>query len=456
VPARFHTPLALALATTLGATAAPAAQAAWTPPQTLVRNGAAANVSAAGNARGSQAFVWKVTSRRVVRTRTQTANASYVRARIRLPDGRLGRVQTISSTGTIVAAPQIGVDERGNATAVWTQAGRHLSIMAAVRPHGRHFGTPVELGRSGQFADARPALAVGRYGDAVVAWNSGRSVTVVRRGPSICAPRRARGCFRAPVRLRAGADQAVALGPLGSAYVLWAADVRAAGAFRTRLRMTVIRRDGRVLGREHAVSRAADGDAGQPSLAVRRDGTAVVAWRASLPAGGEQNLAAPIMAATSTAGALVAQPQVVSQQPGELPQVRVDARGEVVLAWNQRNSTLTNPDGPEVAVAVQPAGATAFGAPTTMNAANVAAGGASLAVDPAGNAYLVYSAAVATGRAPGGPAATSHVRPPGGAFGSPVALPADFSGAFVFSAGAKVTAVSGGSGGRTLLSDWAP
>jgi hypothetical protein len=453
VPARFHLPCALALAT-LGAAAAPAAQAAWTPPQTLIRDGAAANVSAAGNARGSQAFVWKVTSRRIIRTRTQTGDASWVRARIRLPDGRLGRVQTISSTGTIVVNPQIGVDERGNATAVWTQAGRHLTIMAAVRPHGRRFGTPFELGRSGAFADARPALAVGRYGDAVVAWNSGRSVTVVRRGPAICAPGRARGCFRAPVRLRAGADQAVALGPLGGAYVVWAAGVRTAGAFHTRLRMAVIRRDGRPLGREHAVSRAAGGDASQPSLAVRRDGTAVIAWRASLPAGGEQDDAAPIMAATSTTAALVTQPQVVSQHPGELPRVRVDARGEAVLAWDQRNSTPANPDGPEIAVAVQPAGATTFGAPTTMTPANVAADGASLAVDGTGGAYLLYSAAAATGSTPGGPAAISLVRTPGGAFGPPVALPAHFGGAFVFAAGAKVTAVSGSSGGRTLLSDW--
>jgi hypothetical protein len=95
-----------------------------------------------------------------------------------------------------------------------------------------------------------------------------------------------------------------------------------------------------------------------------------------------------------------------------------------------------------------------FGAPTTMTPANVAAGGASLAVDGAGDAYLVYGAAAATGATPAGPAGVSHVRPPGGAFGPPVALPADFGGAFVFAAGAKVTAVSGGSGGRMLLSDW--
>jgi hypothetical protein len=76
------------------------------------------------------------------------------------------------------------------------------------------------------------------------------------------------------------------------------------------------------------------------------------------------------------------------------------------------------------------------------------------AVDPAGVAYLVYSAAAGTGTTPDGAAGISHVRLPGGAFGPPVALPSGFTGAFVFTAGAKVTAVSGGSGGRTLISDW--
>jgi hypothetical protein len=454
VPARLHPSRALVLAVaTLGA-GAPAAQAGWTPPQALVRDAGAANVSAAGDARGSQAFVWKVTSRGIVRSGGRTGVASYVRARIRRADGRLGRVQTISRTGAIVADPQIGIDERGNATAVWAQAGRHLAIMAAIRPHGRRFGRPFELGRSGHFAEARPALAVGRFGDAVVAWNSGRSIEVVRRGPSVCGPRRSRGCFGAPLRLRAGAGQTLAIGPLGSAYVVWAAQDRPAGALHTRLRMTVIRRDGRALGREHAVSRAADGDASQPSLAVRRDGTAVVAWRASLPTGGEQDNAAPIVAATSTVTALAAPPDIVSQQLGELPQLRLGAQGEAILAWDQFHSTPANPDGPEIAVAGQPAGASAFGVPTTMTPADVAAGGASLAVDPVGVAYLVYSAAAGTGTTPDGAAGISHVRPPGGAFGPPVALPAGFTGAFVFTAGAKVTAVSGGSGGRTLISDW--
>ncbi len=216
-----RSPIALAVALTALAAAGPAAaQAAWTAPQAIVSQTGAANVAGVGNRHGSEAFTWVVESKRAVSAAGQRGLASWVRARIRLPDGHLGAVQTISSTRGLVRSPQIGVDENANVTAVWVQAARHLSIMAAFRPHGKRFGAPVELGRSRHFNDARPQLAVGRFGDAVVAWNHGSSVQVVRRGVASCTGRH---CFTAPLSLRKGTDQAVAIGPLGSAYVVWAA-----------------------------------------------------------------------------------------------------------------------------------------------------------------------------------------------------------------------------------------
>jgi hypothetical protein len=253
-----------------------------------------------------------------------------------------------------------------------------------------------------------------------VAWSSGRSVEVVRRGLSICAPRRSRACFGVRLRLRAGADQTVAIGPLGNAYVVWAAQSRTAGVVHTGLRMTVVRRDGRALGHEHAPTRAADGDASRPSLAVRRDGTAAVAWRASLPAG-EQDSAAPIMAATSTATAVAAPPQVVSQQLDELPQLRLGAQGEAILAWTsctRRRPTRTPRDrGRRQARGrrrVRSAGDD--DAPRTSRPAARRSPSTR-----AGVAYLVYSAAAGTGATPGGAAGITHVRPPGSVFGPPVA-----------------------------------
>ncbi|HTN24949.1 MAG TPA: hypothetical protein VL120_13230 [Solirubrobacteraceae bacterium] len=400
---------------------------------------------ATGNRHGSEAFAWTVTSTRIVRLRTQTGQESVVRARIRLPDGRLGRAQTISRGRGIVRSPQIGVDESGNATAVWTQAGLHFSIMAAFRPHGKTFGAPVELGRSRHFVDARPALAVGRFGDAVVAWNEGRSVRVVRRGPSRCLPQRARACFSVPISLAPGADQAVAIGPLGSAYVVWAAMVRTGDDVHTRLRMAVLRRGGRSLGSEHFLSDA--GDASQPALAVQPDGSAAVAWRASLPAGGEQDNPAPIMAVTSSPAAVLAPPQSVSTAPGRLPQLRVNGQGEAVMAWNQVDPTPGNPDGPQVAIAIRPAGGAAFGRPALLSPPGVEATGASLAVDAPGNAYLLYGA--------GGQVAVTQVRPPGSVFGPPSTLPSAFAGGSLLAAGARITAISAFAA-RTSVSDWTP
>ncbi|MGI8729871.1 MAG: hypothetical protein ACR2LK_07760, partial [Solirubrobacteraceae bacterium] len=63
-------------------------------------------------------------------------------------------------------------------------------------------------------------------------------------------------------------------------------------------------------------------------------------------------------------------------------------------------------------------------------------GGASLAIDVAGSAHVVYAVASASGRA-----GLSHVRPPGAAFGSPSPLPASLQPLSLIAAGAKVTAV---------------
>lgn len=59
---------------------------------------------------------------------------------------------------------------------------------------------------------------------------------------------------------------------------------------------------------------------------------------------------------------------------------------------------------------MRPASAAAFGAPATLTPANVAAGASWLAVDAAGSAYVVYSAAGGA-ISPAGPVGLSHVRP---------------------------------------------
>jgi hypothetical protein len=451
VSARSRTTLLVALVAVItSASAAPAVAAGWSPPQ-AVGDRAATSVHGAGNRHGSLAFVWKLTSTSFVRLPAQSGFASRVRARIRLPGGRLGRAQTISSTREIVASPQIGVAENGDAWTVWTQAGRHIRIMAAFHPRAKPFGAPFELGRSSHFNDARPQLAVGRFGDVAIAWNAGANIRVVRRAANAqCSPRRPLACFRPAVNLRPGADHTVAIGPLGSAYVVWAATERAPDTVRSRLRMTVIRRSNR-RSREHAISPAA-ASASQPSVAVRGDGTADIAWRASLPTGGEQNEAAPIWAAASGPDALTAPPRQVSLLPAERPVLRGNRQGEAILAWSEYDLTPGSPEGPRIATAVRAAGAKAFGLPATISTGDPVTSTASLAVDAAGTAFLAYSSSAPPPAA--APLGLSRTRPPGGVFSAPLALPAGIEQPLLIAAGAKVVAAGIATDERFSVSEW--
>jgi hypothetical protein len=454
-PAVARLALALVVAATLaGIVAAPAAQAAWSPARTLAQP-AAENLAVAGNAQRTQIFAWRVTTKRFLRLPAQTGFASHVSATVRLPSGTLGAARIISSTKEIVANPAVALDARGDTTVVWSQAGSHVRIMGAYRPNGGSFGTPFEIGRTSAFISSRPAIAVAANGAAVIAWNGGNRMQVARRPAGRCRAGRAglaRGCFGRPQSFVRGTDQAVATTPGGTAFVVWAATVRRAGAVHTALRLTIAPPGG-LFGPGRPIP--GPGDASQPALAIGPHGTAIIAWRGSLPAGGEQNADATIFAAVRNSNGVLAGPQPVSLFPGSNPHLRVNGQGEAILAWDERNPTPQNPDGPEVATSVRDAAGGAFPAPVTISPAGTAAGSASLAVDATGTATLAYTASLLNPGLPGGAIlALSHRRPPGGVFGRPELLPAQFSGAFVFAADALVSAVSGGSDGRTALSDY--
>ena len=356
--------VALAALAAFGCATAPTAtQADWGPAQTLAAP-PAEQLAATGNTGRSQLFAWKVTTGRRVTTRTWTGPASFVRARLRSSDGSLGAARAISSANELVADPAVALDRAGNATVVWTQAGRSIRVMGAHRRAGGSFGKPFEIGRTTAFNSARPVLGVASDGAVVVVWNGGERIRLARRGGGRCAGGRRSGCFD-----------------------------------------------------------------------IRHD--------------------APILAAVRARVGTIAGPHVVSAIPGSNPPARTNRQGEAIVVWNQRNPTPQNPDGPEVAASVRPLGAPGFQAPVRLSPAGIAADLASLAVDADGSAFAVYSAA-RPGQSAAPPAVVAHRRPAGTAFGPPELLGADFTGTFVFSAGSRVTAVSAGSGERTLISDHVP
>ena len=264
--------------------------------------------------------------------------------------------------------------------------------MFSFRPRDGRFGTPVEIGRTGAFINSRPQVVVSSSGAAVIAWNAGRQMRVVRRPAGRCRSASPRGCFSAPQNFGAGSDHTLAMSADGNAFLVWAANVREGDDFHTRLRIAVAAR-GRRFGHSEAITRS--GEASQPAVAITPDGDAIVAWRGSLPAGGEQNSDATIFAAERDRLGRLSAPQPISQHPGYEPRIATNPQGEAILVWNERDYTPQNPDGQQVAVAVRRADGGGFGSPLTLSAADVAAGSASLAVDAGGMATIVYSAATA-------------------------------------------------------------
>lgn len=423
--------------------AAAVAQVGWTVPQTLIQPGF--NVSAAGNARGVEAFVWEAS------LDYPSDDRSYVRAVLRLPDGRLTKPQTVSRRDQVVADAVVGVDARGRTTVVWTQGARarrfgplsHMSIMAAVGGPGGRFGAPVRLGGTEDFGGAEPRLAVAPDRAAVVVWSRGDRLQAARRPLGRCRALHSRACFGRVQDLPGGADVAVVLGPRDTAYAAWAGRPGRSRPDRLGIQVAVAPR-GERFGSPRTVSRRG-APASEPTIAIARDGSAVLAWRRSPPAGGGADLAGRMIEATvRDRDGRVSAPQVVAPIEARRPQVRLNRQGEAVLVWEQY--TETSPDG-EIAAAVRPAAGN-FGPAVTISPPGVA-GRQSLAVDRRGNAVAAWSAGGAS------LSVVAAVRQPGGSFGAPVTVAAIGGPPVTIAAGDRITAAWWSDAG-TQLSDWTP
>jgi hypothetical protein len=342
------------------------ANAGWGPPTTLI--GLPAYAGAAGSPSGMEAFVWEVESEQSL----HGLPVSFVRARIRLPDGRLTRVQTLSRADEVTRAPSVALDSSGTATAVWVEGDNlHTDrIMVAVRPPGGRFGTPAAVAAAGI---TRPVLSVSRDGAAVIAWSKdyGRSQVVVRP-PGRCAQRAARECFGPVQSFEGGGDATVSFGANATAYVAWPHGCIA---------LAVASR-GRRFGAPQTIS---NGPCSQPAVAVGSDGSALIAWRASPPAGEESNRWGLIRAVERDRQGRISSVRTLSRREGDTPRISISRRGEVIVLWQQRSrrgNTLT--------AVVGRVGGT-FGAPIQISPPseqeNVPG---ELAVDHDGTAIVVY------------------------------------------------------------------
>jgi hypothetical protein len=264
---------------------------------------------------------------------------------------------------------------------------------------------------------AEPALAVAPDGSAVAAWRGARSLQVAFRDP-----RRAR--FSRPQRFPPGKEPAVAIAG-GRAHVIWAR--------RGSIQLAVAPVGGRLTPTE-----VAQDGAGDPSVAVTPDGTAVAVWQG----GGH------VRAAVRSPGGALAAPLTLSDHDrfaagatplggGAAPRVVTDPQGEAIVVWQQATVPET---GGGLAAAVWSAGD--FGRSQPVDPGHTFA--PMLAVDGRGDAVLAYSRGAAG-------FGDWRAREPGGAFGGPGALPG--TPVFAVGRGAGTVTIGVRQRGRTRLYD---
>jgi hypothetical protein len=125
-----------------------------------------------------------------------------------------------------------------------------------------------------------------------------------------------------------------------------------------------------------------------PAVAVDPQGDALAVWRSNLPTSGV------IDAAFRPAANGIWQVPVAisaSGEEGALARVAFDSQGDAFAVWQREENREDEADG-RVMASMRPAASGSWQAPVRISPANQEAGGASLAVDPRGDAIALWTA----------------------------------------------------------------
>ena len=340
---------------------------AWSTPVTLKKLGAMATTDPrpdlAVNARGDAVAVWM---------RYGGGVDSIAESAVK-PAGAAawGPVQVVSKEAVDMHAAEVGIDAAGDATADWEQVvAAETRVDTSARPAGGAWQTPIPVSPTGGAAANEPRLAENARGDVVAIWEHFYSEEII--------------------------EAATRSGPGGT----WAKAVS--------------------LSREET----GKGEPGLQQVALDGRGDAVAVWSRFDPANQDIVEAAAGQIATASW-----QPPVTISGKGknfeESPQVGVDENGDAVAVWERWNGSN------EVAEAVSGnAGSGTWGLPMALSSPGQEAGEAQVALDAQGDAAAVWHRndgkasyiVEAAGYDAAGPLLNSLVLPGAGSVGVPLAF----------------------------------
>lgn len=290
------------------------------------------------------------------RSRDRRTLSQTLRTQVGDLTGRFGRPEvvarrrTIKRRGFVVDAPiawvKLAVNSRGDGVLGWLEnrgPGHRDRLYVSVRRAGGGFGRPVRLT---QESIRGFSVAVGRAGEALVAWDAVGRIRSRFMG-------RSDGGFRRVETLRSQPAFSAAIPTMisraGRAWVAWTAQARSEGGDRGQVFVQAAtrspgaqRRFGRVQLLEHAPTTAT---ATPVALAVDARGEATLAWALS-DAGplGQPGVTAIRAARTGALGAPGVEDvtRFGAVEPGESPGMAIDDVGRAIVTWTQVLDPLTD------------------------------------------------------------------------------------------------------------------
>jgi hypothetical protein len=298
---------------------------------------------------------------------------------VRPAGGTFGTAQTISDAGTDARFPDVAIDRRGNAIAVWTQSdGFNDRIRAAVRRRGAAFDAAQTISDSSGNATV-PEVGVDRKGNAVVVWERTLMAFPGVTHTIQAASRPVRGTFGTEQSISGPGEDSyepqLAVDRHGNAIAVWTAYVSTTYRIRAAFQPA-----GGVFGTGQLLSAAA-GDAGLPQLAIDKAGNAIAVWRHS------DGVNDRIQAAVRPANGAFATADTLSDAGGdaELPEIAFDKIGNAIAIWLGGNGPNA-----QIQAASRPAGGS-FGLAETLSAPDGDGSFPELTFDRRGNATAVWS-----------------------------------------------------------------
>jgi hypothetical protein len=308
----------------------------------------------------------------------------------------------LSSATDTTTGPQVGVDARGDAIAVWAQTSPSSAYTVVASQRGGKRGVwsrEVPLSASG-VQSLYPAIAVDARGDAVAVWTAsldGHDVAQAAYKPA------GKQWEKTQTLSQGASEPSVALDAAGDATAVW---VGGSSADPGQDAIYASTRPASAHDWRKPTKIAGGSQLELPQVALDAKGDAAVVWQGFL-SGGVANGATfavdastrPASRKTWAAGARIGTEQSQGESPGEqpAPHVALDSNGDAIAVWQGPGSSgppnIIGIPTPRIQSATKPHSKARWRSPVNVSAAGVAGQFPQLAVDPAGATVAVWQAA---------------------------------------------------------------